>query len=75
MWILVALRDGPRTTPRLLDDVRGLHGRIGQGTLYGAIARLEQLQLVEPTVSGGGRRAYRLTEQMKPRLSRGGTPS
>jgi len=63
MWILVALRDGPRNVTRLLDDVRGLDGRVGPGTLYGAVARLERLALIEPATNGGGRRAYRLTEQ------------
>ena len=63
MWILVALRDGPRNVVRLLDDVRELDGRIGPGTLYAAVARLERLELIEPTTNGHGRRAYRLTEQ------------
>ena len=62
MWILVALREGPRNVARLLDDVRALDGRIGPGTLYGAVARLERLALIEPTTNGGGRPAYRLTE-------------
>ena len=34
----------------------------GPGTLYGAVARLERLELIEPTTNGNGRRAYRLTE-------------
>ena len=62
MWILVALREGPRNVVRLLDDVRALEGRVGPGTLYGAVARLEHLSLIEPTTTGVGRRAYRLTE-------------
>ncbi len=63
MWILVALREGPRSTPRLLDEVRALDGPVGPGTLYGAVARLERLDLIEPTTNGGGRRAYRLAER------------
>jgi DNA-binding PadR family transcriptional regulator len=69
MWILVALRDGPHNVVRLLDDVRALDGRIGPGTLYGAVARLERLKLIEPTTNGEGRQAYRLTQQG------GGVPS
>jgi DNA-binding PadR family transcriptional regulator len=61
MWVLLALRDGPRAVVRLLDEVRSLDGPIGHGTLYAAVARLERLTLVEPTTNGGGRRAYRLT--------------
>jgi DNA-binding PadR family transcriptional regulator len=62
-WILVALRGGPRNVVRLLDEVRRLDGHIGPGTLYGAVARLERLALIEPTTNGHGRPAYRLTEQ------------
>lgn len=63
MWILVALRDGPRNIVPLLDEVRAMDGRVGPGTLYGAVARLERLDLIEPTNIGDGQRAYRLTEQ------------
>ena len=69
MWILVALRDGPHNVVRLLDEVRALDGRVGPGTLYGAVARLERLGLIEPATNGDGRQAYRLKEQ------RGGVPS
>jgi DNA-binding PadR family transcriptional regulator len=58
--VLAALRDGPRHPTRLFDDVRALDGPIGPGTLYGAIARLERLGLIERTANGSGRRAYRL---------------
>ncbi len=62
MWILVALRDGPRNTVGLLDEVRVLDGPIGPGTMYAAVARLEGLELIEPTRNASGRGAYRLTE-------------
>ena len=63
LWVLVALREGPRNAARLLDDVRSLNGHVGPGTLYGAVARLEGLALIEPTTNGHGRPAYRLTER------------
>ena len=63
MWILVALRRGPCTVVRLLDEVRELDGNIGPGTLYGAVARLERFALIEPATNVSGRREYRLTEQ------------
>ena len=62
MWILVALRPGPRTAIGLLDDVRSLDGQIGPGTLFGTVARLERLALIEPVNIGEGRRAYRLSQ-------------
>ena len=62
MWILVALRPGPRTMIGLLDDVRSLDGRIGPGTLFGTMARLERLALIEPINMGEGRPAYRLSQ-------------
>jgi DNA-binding PadR family transcriptional regulator len=61
LWILVALREGPRNVVRLLDEVRALDGHVGPGTLYGAVARLEGLALIERTINGNGRPAYRLT--------------
>ncbi len=63
VWILVALRSGPRGVVGLLDEVRNLDGHVGPGTLFGAIARLEHLGLIQP-VGGGGRGAYRLHEQL-----------
>jgi DNA-binding PadR family transcriptional regulator len=61
MWVLVALRPGPKTALRLLDDVRSMDGQIGPGSLFGTVARLERLRLIEPVVNGEGRPAYRLS--------------
>ena len=66
MWILVALRPGPRTAIGLLDDVRSLDGHIGPGTLFGTVARLERLALIEPVTIAEGRPAYRLSERWRP---------
>jgi DNA-binding PadR family transcriptional regulator len=63
MWVLVALREEPHNVVRLLDRVRELDGMVGPGTLFAAVARLERLDLIEPTTIGNGRRAYRLTER------------
>jgi DNA-binding PadR family transcriptional regulator len=66
IWILVALRPEPRTTIQMLDDVRSVDGQIGPGTLFGTVARLERLGLIEPVVNGQGRRAYRLSHTWSP---------
>jgi DNA-binding PadR family transcriptional regulator len=78
MWIMIALRGGPQNVIGLLDDVRALDGRVGPGTLFGAVARLERLDLIEPTTNGNGRAAYRLTEQgaaAPVAAAQGGVPS
>ena len=62
MWILVALTSGPLGAARLLDQVRRLDGPIGPGALFGAVARLERLGLIEPVVTDEGRPAYRLAQ-------------
>jgi len=62
MWVLVALGRGPASATSLLDAVRDLDGRIGPATLFGALARLERLSLVQSTASVAGAREYRLGE-------------
>jgi DNA-binding PadR family transcriptional regulator len=62
--ILVALGGGPRTLVGLFDGVRSINGPIGPGTLVAALARLEQLRLVEAAPGGHRRRAYRLTGEV-----------
>jgi DNA-binding PadR family transcriptional regulator len=63
LLILVSLASGPRHGYAIILDVEALCGvRMGPGTLYGAIARLERLGLIEPLPSEDRRRPYRLTE-------------
>ena len=61
LLIVQALRAGPRSVPRLLDEVRSLDGPVGPGSLYAAIARLEAARLIDRTRTGEGRVAYRLS--------------
>lgn len=59
---LVSLAGGPRHGHAILLDVADFAGvRLGPGTLYGAIARLEADGLIEPLPLEGRRRPYRLT--------------
>ena len=67
MWILVALTSGPLGATGLLDRVRQLDGPIGPGLLFGSVARLERLGLIEPFVTDDGRRAYRLSQSWRVR--------
>ena len=47
----------------MLDDIQQMCGaRLGPGTLYGAIARLEQQGWIEPLPAQDRRKPYRLTQ-------------
>jgi DNA-binding PadR family transcriptional regulator len=46
----------------MIDEIEGISGaRLGPGTLYGAITRLEQQGLIEPLAVEERRQPYRLT--------------
>ena len=63
LLILVSLADGPRHGYAILEDIDQLAGiRLGPGTLYGALARLERMGLISPLPPLERRRPYRLTE-------------
>ncbi|HVS06154.1 MAG TPA: helix-turn-helix transcriptional regulator [Candidatus Dormibacteraeota bacterium] len=60
--IMVSLAQGPRHGYAITGDIEAVTGlRLGPGTLYGAIARLEERGLIEPLPSDDRRRPYRLT--------------
>lgn len=61
--VLAALRDEPRLAIALFDAVRALDGPIGPGTLYAAIARLEQRGIIEGHPGPDGRTTYRLLDR------------
>lgn len=60
--VMVSLAEGPRHGYAITADIDRVAGiRLGAGTLYGAIARLEERDLIEPVPSEDRRRPYRLT--------------
>ena len=60
--ILTSLASEPRHGYALLQDIEDFAGvRLGPGTLYGAISRLEGRGLIEATGAAGRRRPYRIT--------------
>jgi DNA-binding PadR family transcriptional regulator len=62
LLILTSLSSGPKHGHALLLDIDGFAGvRLGPGTLYGAITRLEERGLIEPLGADDRRRPYRLT--------------
>ena len=62
LLVLASLASGPKHGHAMIEDIAGLCGtRLGPGTLYGAIARLEQQGWIEPLPPDERRRPYRIT--------------
>jgi DNA-binding PadR family transcriptional regulator len=62
LLILVSLSDGPKHGYAIMTDVETGSGRpLGPGTLYAALARLEDRGLIEALAPVERRRPYRLT--------------
>jgi DNA-binding PadR family transcriptional regulator len=62
LLILISLAAGPKHGHALSKDIEAFAGvRLGPGTLYGAITRLERQGLIEPMEALDRRRPYRIT--------------
>jgi DNA-binding PadR family transcriptional regulator len=62
LYILMSLSDGPKHGYAIMIDVEGVSGTpLGPGTLYAALARLEERGLIEALPPEDRRRPYRLT--------------
>jgi DNA-binding PadR family transcriptional regulator len=62
LLVLASLAGGPKHGHAMIEDIAGICGtRLGPGTLYGAIARLEKLGWIEPLPPEDRRRPYRIT--------------
>lgn len=60
--VLVSLAAGPKHGYAMQQDIARISGRrLGPGSLYGAIARLESAAYIEALGEEGPRRPYRLT--------------
>lgn len=60
--ILSSLASGPKHGYAMIQDIEEFSGtRLEVGTLYGALARLEEQGWIEPLESPDRRRPYRLT--------------
>jgi DNA-binding PadR family transcriptional regulator len=63
LLVLASLASGPKHGHAMIEDIAGMCGtRLGPGTLYGAIARLEQQGWIEPLEPEERRQPYRITE-------------
>jgi DNA-binding PadR family transcriptional regulator len=62
LLVLASLASGPKHGHAMIEDIASLCGtRLGPGTLYGAIARLERVGWIEPLEPQERRRPYRIT--------------
>jgi DNA-binding PadR family transcriptional regulator len=62
LLVLASLASGPKHGHAMIEDIASISGtRLGPGTLYGAIARLEQLGWIEPLPPEDRRQPYRIT--------------
>ena len=62
LLILISLADGPKHGYAMTQDIAQISGqKLGPGTLYGAITRLEAAGWIEPLPADDRRRPYRLT--------------
>jgi DNA-binding PadR family transcriptional regulator len=62
LMILISLVDGPKHGYAMTEDIAAMADlRLGPGTLYGAIARLESRGLIEPAGTEDRRNPYRIT--------------
>jgi DNA-binding PadR family transcriptional regulator len=66
LLVLASLADGPKHGHAMIADIFEMSGtRLGPGTLYGAIARLEKQRLIAPLPAEERRHPYRITPQGK----------
>ena len=64
LLILTSLANGPNHGYGMLEDIERLAGvRLGPGTLYGALARLERGGYIVPLEAQERRRPYMLTDR------------
>jgi len=64
LLVLASLANGPKHGHAMIKDIANLCGTLlGPGTLYGAIARLEQHGWVEALPQEERRRPYRITAE------------
>ena len=64
LLVLASLANGPKHGHAMIEDIASICGsRLGPGTLYGAIARLEQQGWIERLSVEERRQPYRITAE------------
>ena len=60
--VMISLAEGPKHGYAMAQDIEQISGqKLGPGTLYGAITRLEAAKWIEPLPAEDRRRPYKLT--------------
>ena len=68
--LLASLADGDKHGYAMMEDIEQFAGvRLGPGTLYGAITRLEQHRWIRPVASEDRRQPYRITAEGRAHLT------
>ena len=69
LLVLASLADSAKHGYAMMDDIESFAGvRLGAGTLYGAITRLEEQGWIRAVESDDRRRPYRLTAEGRKHL-------
>ena len=69
LLVLASLADGDKHGYAMMEDIQRFAGqRLGPGTLYGAITRLEQRGWIRPTGGDDRRQPYTITASGKQHL-------
>jgi len=64
LFILISLAEGNKHGYAIMEDIeKSYHIKIGPGTLYGAISRMDKLKLIEAIPSKGRRKPYQITSK------------
>jgi len=70
LLVLASLADGEKHGYAMMEDIEQFAGiRLGPGTLYGAITRLEQQAWIRPIASDDRRQPYRITAEGRAHLA------
>ncbi len=70
LLVLSSLADGEKHGYAMMDDIEQFAGmRLGPGTLYGAITRLEEQGWIKPVPSKDRRQPYRITAEGQAHLA------
>jgi DNA-binding PadR family transcriptional regulator len=69
LLVLASLAEGEKHGYAMMEDIQRFAGvRLGPGTLYGAITRLEERGWIRPVPSDDRRQPYRVTAEGKQHL-------